>query len=118
MPGFGELIQKTFYLGVGLASYAGEKAGETFKDVRGQAQKIVDELVARGEMTSEEAQQLINDMVNRAQQGGDVAPPKTNHEPRQIEILEDDESSSQQTEHLRRQVEALRQELEKLKRDN
>ena len=41
MAGFGNLVQKAFYLGVGLASYAGEKTGDTLKDAREQAQKIV-----------------------------------------------------------------------------
>ena len=27
MPDFGDVVKKAFYLGVGLASYAGEKAG-------------------------------------------------------------------------------------------
>jgi polyhydroxyalkanoate synthesis regulator phasin len=48
MAGLGDLVQKAFYLGVGIASYAGEKAGGTLKDAKDQAQKIVDELVARG----------------------------------------------------------------------
>jgi hypothetical protein len=37
MPGFGDLVQKAFYLGVGIASYAGEKAGTTFTELRSQA---------------------------------------------------------------------------------
>ncbi|HEY9736277.1 MAG TPA: hypothetical protein V6D06_08345 [Trichocoleus sp.] len=123
MAGFGDLVQKAFYLGVGIASYAGEKAGGTLKDVRGQAQKIVDELVARGEMTAEDAQRLVNEMVNRAQseaadpsKGGSIA------EPRRIEILDEDapttSAETQQAEELRRQVAALREELERLKRQS
>ena len=60
MASFGDLVQKAFYLGVGIASYTGEKVGGTLKDVRGQAQKLVDEMVARGEMTADEAQRLVN----------------------------------------------------------
>lgn len=122
MAGFGDLVQKAFYLGVGIASYAGEKAGGTLKDVRQQAQKLADELVERGEMTTEEAQRVVNEMVNRAQQATTEAAPGTPTEPRRIEILDDDDSPSipspeeQQAEALRQQVEALRQELEQLKR--
>lgn len=122
MAGFGDLVQKAFYLGVGIASYAGEKAGGTLKDVRQQAEKLADELVARGEMTTEEAQRVVNEMVNRAQQATAEAAPGTSTEPRRIEILDDDDSPStpsaeeQQAEALRQQVEALRQELEQLKR--
>lgn len=120
MPGFGDLVQKAFYLGVGIASYAGEKAGGTLKDVRGQAQKLVDELVARGEITAEEAQRMVNEMVNRAQQSEGTSATGTAPEPRRIEILDDEDAGrspeDQQAEELRRQVAALRQELEQLKR--
>ena len=120
MAGFGDIVQKAFYLGVGIASYAGEKAGSTLAELRGQAQKLVDELVARGEITAEEAQKLVNDMVERAQNTpttGNKKPEST--EPRRIEILADDDQPSgsevQQAEEMRRQVDALREELEKLK---
>ena len=130
MAGFGDLVQKAFYLGVGIASYAGEKAGgtlkDTLKDLQGQAQKLVDELVVRGELTTEEAQRLVNDMVSRAQ--GTPSPGATTETaPRPIEILDDDEDTAltqtqpteaQQAEALRRQVEALRRELEQLKRQS
>lgn len=61
MAGFGDLVQKAFYLGVGIASYAGEKAGMTLTELRSQAQKIADEMVARGEMTTEEAKRLVDE---------------------------------------------------------
>ena len=48
MADFSQLVQKAFYLGVGLASYATEKAGDGFIDLRQQAQKLVNELVERG----------------------------------------------------------------------
>lgn len=119
--GFSNLVQKAFYLGVGIASYAGEKAGSTLKDVREQAQKLVDELVARGELTTEDAQRMVNEMVNRAQTQAAEAEAIHN-EPRQIEILDDSEAAAAadgetaQAVELRRQVDMLRQELEQLKR--
>lgn len=120
MAGFGDIVQKAFYLGVGIASYAGEKAGSTISELRSQAQKLVDEMVARGEMTAEEAQRTVNEMVNRAQQAGSTArEADIPQEPRRIEILDDAESTvvteEQQTEELRRQVEALRQQLNEIK---
>ena len=87
MSGFGDLVQKAFYLGVGAASYAAEKAGTTLGELRVQAQKLADEMVARGEMTAEDAKRMVDDMVTRAQQA-DAAQP---NEPRRIEILTDDE---------------------------
>lgn len=88
--------------------------------MRVQAQKLVDELVARGEITAEEAQKMVNDMVNRAQTEAS-APSSEPLQPRRIEILDDDEPDSPtaaeaQQAALRQQVEALRQELEQLKR--
>jgi len=87
MSGFGDLVQKAFYLGVGAASYAAEKAGTTLGELRVQAQKLADEMVVRGEMTAEDAKRMVDEMVTRAQQA-DTAQPS---EPRRIEILTDDE---------------------------
>lgn len=108
---------------MGIASYAGEKAGGAFGDLRGQAQKLVDELVERGEITAEEAQTMMNDMLDRAQAtaAADVAEAKTAAEPtgpRQIQILDDSEAMTaeeRQAEALRKEVDALREELKKLK---
>ncbi|MFH7242294.1 MAG: phasin family protein [Spirulina sp.] len=118
MAGFGDVVKKAFYLGVGVASYAGEKAGHTLKDLQEQTQVVVNELVARGEMTAEEAQRLVNDMVSRAQET--MPENKTPSEPRRIEILDDEPSSpatpEDPAEALRQQVSALRQELDALQR--
>ncbi len=121
MTGFSELVKKAFYLGVGAASYAGEKAGHTFKDLQEQAQTVVNELVARGEMTAEEAQRLVNDMVSRAQATPVSSSGEAESTPRRIEILDDGPASPSvsdvdQTEALRQQVVALREELDALKR--
>lgn len=125
MAGFGNLVQKAFYLGVGIASYAGEKAGGALGDLRGQAQKLVDELVERGELTSEEAQKMMNDMVERAEATAAAGVPNAASQsdtkddgPRQIQILDDSEAltdEERQAEALRKEVEALREELNKLK---
>jgi polyhydroxyalkanoate synthesis regulator phasin len=115
MAGFGDLIQKAFYLGVGAASYAGEKASDTLKELRGQSQALVNELVERGELTAEEAQQLLNRMMQRVEVTEVEVPPTA---PRQIEILDDEDTTAteQEADALRRQVEAMRQQLEELKR--
>lgn len=121
MAGFGNLVQKAFYLGVGIASYAGEKAGGALGDLRGQAQKLVDELVERGELTAEEAQKMMNDMVARAEATAAAeatARPSEPDGPRQIQILDDSESLTEeerQAAALRQEVQNLREELKKLK---
>jgi polyhydroxyalkanoate synthesis regulator phasin len=125
MPGIGDLVQKAFYLGVGMASYAGERAGKTFGELRSQAQKIADEMVARGEMTTEEARKMVDEMVNRAQKTGgaviDVQAQDASREPRSIEIDDMDEgpasSASSETEKLRQQVANLQDELKKLNKN-
>lgn len=122
MPGLGDLVQKAFYLGVGMASYAGEKAGKTFGELRSQAQKIADEMVERGEMTTEEARRMVDEMVNRAQKSGatviDVEAQDASREPRPIEISDEDEPapSASEVDSLRQQVAALQDELRNLKK--
>ncbi|WP_066380871.1 MULTISPECIES: phasin family protein [unclassified Anabaena] len=126
MAGFGNLVQKAFYLGVGLASYAGEKAGEKLTELRSQAQKLADEMVAKGEMTTEEARRFVDDMMKQAQQAPTSAetpekPPAS--EPRRIEILEDNEeptvkqASTENVDQLREQVLELQEELKRLQKD-
>jgi polyhydroxyalkanoate synthesis regulator phasin len=130
MPGFGDIVQKAFYLGVGLASYAGEKAGGKLAQVRSQVQKLADEMVAKGEMNTEEARRFVEDMMKQAQQAqqaqasaetSEKTPPS---EPRRIEILEEDEeptvkeaSTDENTEKLRQEVLDLQNELKRLQRD-
>lgn len=121
MAGFGDLVQKAFYLGVGLASYAGEKAGSTLSDLRTQAQKLADEMVARGELTAEDAKRMVEEMMTRAQQPSSTEPSDTPREPRRIEILSEDEPGTTSTQpavdDLRQQIANLQEELRRLKRD-
>lgn len=127
MPGFGDLVQKAFYLGVGLASYAGEKAGGKLSELRSQVQKLADEMVARGEMTTEEGRRFVEDMMKQAQQqqaNETVAETPQANEPRRIEILEEDEEPTaakepptKEVDNLRDQVKKMQEELRRLQRD-
>lgn len=122
MAGLGDIVQKAFYLGVGLASYAGERAGSTLSQLRTQAQKLADEMVERGEMTAEEARKFVDDMVIKAQQqpSGGTAAKEGPAEPRRIEILDEEEPSTSETkkaDNLRDEVEALQEELRRLQRE-
>lgn len=118
--GLGDLVQKAMYLGIGVASYAGEKAGEKLSELRVQVQKIADEMVDRGEMNAEEARRFVDEMVKRAQESAPSVPtaeqPRT--EPRKIEILDEEEPTPTQStvEDMRRQVEDLQEELRRLKK--
>lgn len=122
MAGFGNIVQKAFYLGVGLATYAGEKAGSTLTELRGQAQKLAEELVERGEMTTEEARKLVDDLMQQAQQ--QPVKPSDNPaaaEPRRIEIISEEETppktNAENVDVLRKQVQAMQEELRRLKRE-
>lgn len=135
MANLSNLVQKAFYLGVGLANYASEKAGETLTELRVQAQKLADEMVERGELSTEEARRMVDEMVARAQRSPDVveAQPTTDEprEPRRIEIIEEDEPSGataqtaastrpstpepDEVSRMREQVTALEEELRRLR---
>ena len=121
--GLGDLVQKAVYLGVGLASYAGEKAAKNIAELRTEAQKLADELVRRGEMTTEEARRFVEDTLKQAQQQPPQpkAPPQNPPEPRQIEIIDAEEGDQSQAadsaDQLRQQLEDLREELRRLKRE-
>lgn len=126
MPGFGDIVQKAFYLGVGLASYASERAGGKLAELRSQVQKLADEMVAKGEMNTEEARRFVEDMMKQAQQppASDTPTDKTSSaEPRRIEILEEDEEPTlkeppnEDVDGLRQQVLKLQEELKRLQRD-
>lgn len=122
MPGLGDIVQKAVYLGVGLASFAGEKASSKLAELRVESQKLADELVKRGEMSTEEARRFVEDMMNQAQTQSSVpsSPNDKPAPPRRIEILSDDESTSAedpQVNNLRQEVHKLQEELQKLQRD-
>ena len=124
MNRFGDIVQKAFYLGVGAVAAAGEEAGGRLAKLRVQAQKLADELVAKGEMNVEEARKLVDDLMQQAQQqpvqaSNDKDAPAS--EPRRIEILTEDEDPAPTDAHnvdaLRQQVQAMQEELRRLKRE-
>jgi len=127
MAGFGDLVQKAFYLGVGIASYATEKAGSTLGELRSQAQKLADEMVARGEITAEDAKKMVDEMVSRAQQQppgqSSATPDSQSGQPRRIEILSEDDPAipvapaDRAADELRDQIAKLQEELQRLKKN-
>ncbi|ELS32468.1 MULTISPECIES: phasin family protein [Pseudanabaena] len=124
MNPFGGIVQKAFYLGLGLATVAGEKAGETLSELRTQAGKLADDLVERGEMTTEEAKKFVDDLVRNSQKPiGETqtsSSPSGKDAPRTIAIDdEDSESSSPNTnnvDELKDRVQALQDELRRLQK--
>lgn len=133
MTNFEDIAKKAFYMGVGFASYAQEKANDTLKDLKVQAQKLADEMAERGEMSTEEARKFVDDLVEQAQQG--VVPGNNNsdkQEPRRIEIVDVDAEeptaqaktesapsspTNSNSDDLRQQVQSLQEELRRLKRE-
>lgn len=88
MDNLTDSLKKAFYLGVGLASYATEQ----ISDMQAKAQDAADDLIRRGETTSEEAARLMNAWVPQNQ----TADSADANRPQKIEILsvEDVESDS------------------------
>ncbi|MGD1715325.1 phasin family protein [Dapis sp. BLCC M172] len=123
MDNFGGIIQKAVYLGVGLASFAGEKANQKLAELRTEAQKLADEMVKRGEMTTEEGRKFVEDMMNKAVQQApvDSSPETRPNEPRRIEILSEDDNSSDnsstEVDKMRQEVHNLQEELRRLQKD-
>ena len=126
MANFEDIAKKAFYMGVGFASYAQEKANDKVKDLTVQAQKLAEEMMARGEMNAEEARKFVDDLVQQAQQGTVSGTNKTQErQPRKIEIVDEAETPTEtqtaktkpDSEDLRQQVESLQEELRRLKRD-
>ena len=107
MADLGNLVQKAFYLGVGIASYAAEKGGTTIQELKSQAQKVADEMVSRGEITAEEAKKYVDDMIQQAQQANPTETEKNEQkEPRLIEIVSEEDEEKTETskqENLERQ---------------
>lgn len=122
MAGFEDIVKKAFYMGVGFASYAQERAGSTLNELKIQAQKLADEMTERGEMTTEEARKFVNEIVEQAQRhevGEAASTEKQHREPRRIEIVDEpdtEKAASTNTDELRQQVESLQEELRRLKR--
>jgi polyhydroxyalkanoate synthesis regulator phasin len=137
---FNNLVQKAVFLGLGVASYAGEKASEALNDLPGlsdQMRKAIDEMVSKGEMSAEEARKVVDDLVRRAQAGdfGQNNPPTDvpKPQPRNIEISDESDpipptsavteipvennSDNIDVEAMRRQVQALQDELRRLRKD-
>lgn len=133
-----DLLQKAVYLGIGLASYVPELAkSENLSDLSDRVQKLVDDLVARGEMTTEEAKHAVEDLVRQAQgsmgnSGAGSPPPIPQPIQITVEEVEPEASASAAStatdnapasnpaaaaddlESLRQQVSQLREELNRL----
>ncbi|MGB8698557.1 MAG: hypothetical protein WCD18_03995 [Thermosynechococcaceae cyanobacterium] len=74
-------LKKAFYFGVGLAAYAGEQASE----LPVKAQELADDLIRRGETTTEEAEKLFNNWTG--QSPSPSGPTTDADQPQKIEIL-------------------------------
>ncbi len=98
-----DLVQKAVYIGIGAASYAGEKAGSKLNEFSGQLQKLAEEMVERGEMTTDEARRYVDEKMKTAQQEFENLSQQAQQaqktqdnpkEPRRIEIVDEDEVSA------------------------
>jgi polyhydroxyalkanoate synthesis regulator phasin len=117
MAGLSDLVKKAVYLGVGIASYAAEKAEGNLQEIKNQAQKLADEMIARGEMTTDEARKYVDELVKQAQRPADPSEPDRPGEPRRIEIVDEPDSPPSRVEELRQQVRDLQEELRKIQNE-
>jgi polyhydroxyalkanoate synthesis regulator phasin len=108
-----DLVQKAVYIGIGAASYAGEKAGSKLGEFGGQLQKLADEMVERGEMTTEEARRYVDEKMKMAQQEFENLSQQAQQaqktqdkpkEPRRIEIVDDEPSVAKSTSSVQPEV--------------
>ena len=122
MVDLGSLVQKAFYLGIGLASYANEKARIALTELEEQAKRVADEMVVRGEITAEEARQYVDELVRQAQKKTkDSSQSYSDKEPRLIEIVAEDDKITkilkpENIDKLENKVYLLQEELRHLKR--
>lgn len=108
------ILQKAFYFGVGLISLVGEKTTGTLDQLRQQTIKLAEELVKRGELTTDEARRFVDDVMDQAKPKSQTENPPT---PRPIEILESD-SEDEEIQRLKDTVKQLQSELAGLTKDN
>jgi polyhydroxyalkanoate synthesis regulator phasin len=117
---FGNIVQKAFYLGMGLASLATEKANATVAELREQATKLTEDLVERGEMTTDEARKFVDDLIRQAQQPNpDKIDADSRQAPRSIEILNDDDlpgANPTDVQNLKNKVNDLQEELRRIQK--
>lgn len=109
-----DFVKKAFYLGVGVASYAGEQAGNKVAEIQERAQRLADEMIRRGEMSAEEANQWINQLNGNPTQVSVEEVPYPD-QPQTIELVtEDEDESVSSSADLHAQVSELEKELRRL----
>ncbi len=108
------ILQKAFYFGVGLISLVGEKTTGTLDQLRQQTVKLAEELVKRGELTTDEARRFVDEVMEQAKPKPQSEKPPV---PRPIEILESD-SEDAEIQRLKDTVKQLQNELAGLTENN
>lgn len=111
-----DFVKKAFYLGVGVASYAGEQAGQKVAEIQERAQQLADEMIKRGEMSTEEANRWLNQFSDAPTQVSVEEVPYPD-QPQAIELITDDQEespSSAESKSLHDQVSDLEDELRRL----
>lgn len=109
-----DFVKKAFYLGVGVASYAGEQAGNKVAEIQERAQQLADEMIRRGEMSTEEANQWLT-QLNGAPTQVSVEEVPYPDQPQTIELdTGDEEEKTSLSEDLQSQVTELEEELRRL----
>lgn len=102
------ILHKVFYFGLGVAGYAANKANDTLKELKQQAEKIAenpdfgsqlqqlaDDMVKKGKIQADEAKAFVDEMIRQGQNKNfSHNSPNDNNEkkePRVIEIIDDED---------------------------
>ncbi len=117
MADFQDLFKKAFYLGVGAVSYAGEQANDQLVGLQKRAQELADEMIRRGEMTTEESRQWLDSLANQGQTPSSNAPKDSySGQPQVIDVQIEDEPD-EPVNDLHQQVQNLEDEFRRLQDD-
>ena len=106
-------FQKAFYVGIGFAGLAIEKANDNLQQLRQQVesfsnstqaefsqrlQEVADEMVEKGRINAEEARRFVDDMMKQHSNSSNSSASQDNNQsnnndnsPRKIEIVLDDD---------------------------
>ena len=109
-------FEKAFYVGIGLAGLAIEKANDNLQELRKQVesfsnstqaefsqrlQEVADEMVEKGRINAEEARRFVDDMMKQHSNSSNSSNSSTSQDysnsdnndnsPRKIEIVFDDD---------------------------
>ncbi len=113
-------LQKGLYLGVGVVSSLPDLVkGDRLRDLSDQATRLVESLVERGELTTAEARQTLDELLRQAGVNPDSpggAPPEPER-PIEIRVEAVEPAQAQPASQSEADLQALRDEIARLRNE-